>query len=85
MGFLFNIGDRVRVKYYMDSTINKNNVVYEITNTTHMDMTDGTKVNVYLMEAMVESIIKEIYIDELYLVYDGNYLRELKLKKIING
>lgn len=86
MDYLFNIGDKVRIKYYMDKTINsENNIIYDITNRTLMNMSDKTRVNVYILEALKGAIIKELYIDEIYLTYDSNYLRELKLKRIISN
>lgn len=83
--FLFDIGDKVNIKYYEKKGLNKTS--FKIINRTIL--LDGENsingVNVYVIESIGISPTQEKYIDEIYLKYEKAYLRKLKLKEILNG
>lgn len=80
--YLFKINDKVRIKYYV-GTNDKMNLVYTITNKSYLTTEAYTKVCTYVLEAMYNGVVKEVLIDESYLEYDCNYLRQLKLKQLM--
>lgn len=74
-GFLYEINDIVRIKYFNEKKDNKLNVSYIIKNKeTFKDHT-----HIYI----IENNNIELHIDEIYLEYDPIYLRKMKLKSII--
>lgn len=82
--YLFNVGDKVKIKYFTDTA---DNYTYKITHRQQLldgDQTDANSVNVYVMESVGIKPIQERYIDEVYLEYERNYLRQQKLKFLEN-
>lgn len=72
---LFKIGDKVRLRY----TKAYDDITYIITGKPVLSI----HTNTYIIESLDMTPIKEIYIDEIYLVYDKKYLRHLKLNQLI--